>query len=136
MRWPSGSSTAPWATTRFWSRSPCAGCSCRAAPVTLFYALLGAATATVLTPAVAALLSPSGGHAFTWPFVLTTLGFLAAARSFPRLSATDRERAAGPPLGARGRDGSRPCLRSVPAGRRPVGHVSGARRMRSRSRAR
>ncbi|MFD5304276.1 urea transporter [Streptomyces rochei] len=107
-----------------------------AAPVTLFYALLGAATATVLTPAVAALLSPSGGHAFTWPFVLTTLGFLAAARSFPRLSATDRERAAGPPLGARGRDGSRPCLRSVPAGRRPVGHVSVARRMRSRSRAR
>ncbi|MFJ8657230.1 urea transporter [Streptomyces rochei] len=107
-----------------------------AAPVTLFYALLGAATATVLTPAVAALLSPSGGHAFTWPFVLTTLGFLAAARSFPRLSATDRERAAGPPVDSRGPDGSRPCLRSVPAGRRPVGHVSGARRMRSRSRAR
>ncbi|MER6072913.1 urea transporter [Streptomyces sp. NPDC001817] len=50
---------------------------------TLLYALLGAATATALTPAVAALLAPSGGHPFTWPFVLTTLGFLAAARSFP-----------------------------------------------------
>ncbi|MFF8726972.1 urea transporter [Streptomyces sp. NPDC015171] len=57
-----------------------------AAPVTLLYALLGAATATAVTPAVAHLLAPSGGHAFTWPFVLTTLGYLAAARSFPRLT--------------------------------------------------
>ncbi|MEU2062722.1 urea transporter [Streptomyces sp. NPDC013455] len=56
-------------------------------PATLLYALLGAATATVVTPAVAHLLAPSGGHAFTWPFVLTTLGFLAAARSFPGLTA-------------------------------------------------
>ncbi|MFC9926355.1 urea transporter [Streptomyces sp. NPDC127190] len=52
---------------------------------TLLYALLGAATATALTPAVAGLLAPSGGHPFTWPFVLTTLCFLAAARSFPRI---------------------------------------------------
>ncbi|MEU4147021.1 urea transporter [Streptomyces parvulus] len=57
-----------------------------AAPATLLYALFGAATATALTPAVAALLAPSGGHVFTWPFVLTTLGFLAAAHSFPRLT--------------------------------------------------
>ncbi|MFJ7147178.1 urea transporter [Streptomyces sp. NPDC100445] len=57
-----------------------------AGPVTLPYALLGAATATALTPAVERLLAPSGGHAFTWPFVLTTLAFLAAARSFPRLT--------------------------------------------------
>ncbi|MER6348731.1 urea transporter [Streptomyces sp. NPDC001595] len=57
-----------------------------ATPATLLYALLGAATATALTPAVAALLAPSGGRAFTWPFVLTTLGFLLAARSFPRLT--------------------------------------------------
>ncbi|MEU0739814.1 urea transporter [Streptomyces sp. NPDC006134] len=57
-----------------------------ATPATLLYALLGAATATALTPAVAALLAPSGGHAFTWPFVLTTFGFLAAVRSFPRLT--------------------------------------------------
>ncbi|MEU2226414.1 urea transporter [Streptomyces sp. NPDC018347] len=56
------------------------------------YALLGAATATAVTPAVAHLLAPAGGHAFTWPFVLTTLGFLIAARSFPRL--TGRTRAA------------------------------------------
>ncbi|MEU3845001.1 urea transporter [Streptomyces sp. NPDC028635] len=61
---------------------------------TLLYALLGAATATALTPAVAALLAPSGGHPFTWPFVLTTLAFLAAARSFPRLSVPARP--AGP----------------------------------------
>ncbi|MEU0054398.1 urea transporter [Streptomyces sp. NPDC006309] len=57
-----------------------------AAPATLPYALLGAATATALTPAVAHLLAPSGGHVFTWPFVLTTLAFLTAARSFPRLT--------------------------------------------------
>ncbi|MFJ4950551.1 urea transporter [Streptomyces sp. NPDC088760] len=57
-----------------------------AAPATLLYALLGAATATAVTPAVAHLLAPSGGHVFTWPFVLTTLGFLTAARSFPRLT--------------------------------------------------
>ncbi|MBL1086951.1 urea transporter [Streptomyces actinomycinicus] len=57
-----------------------------AAPATLLYALLGAATATAVTPAVAHLLAPSGGHAFTWPFVLTTLAFLTAARSFPRLT--------------------------------------------------
>ncbi len=63
-----------------------------ATPATLLYALLGAATATAVTPAVAHLLAPSGGHAFTWPFVLTTLGFLIAARSFPRL--TGRTRAA------------------------------------------
>ncbi|MFE5398755.1 urea transporter [Streptomyces sp. NPDC056568] len=59
-----------------------------ATSATLLYALLGAATATALTPAVAALLAPSGGHAFTWPFVLTTLGFLAASPSFPRLTGT------------------------------------------------
>ncbi|MYX31117.1 urea transporter [Streptomyces sp. SID8381] len=51
----------------------------------LLYAVLGAVTATVATPALEALLAPSGGHALTWPFVLTTLTFLAAARSFPRL---------------------------------------------------
>ncbi|MFI1073665.1 urea transporter [Streptomyces puniciscabiei] len=59
---------------------------------TLPYALLGAATATALTPAVAALLAPSGGHPFTWPFVLTTLGFLTAARSFPHVTDPTRRR--------------------------------------------
>ncbi|MFD7664566.1 urea transporter [Streptomyces sp. NPDC059788] len=58
------------------------------------YAVTGAAAATVLTPAVAALTAPSGGHAFTWPFVLTTLVFLAAAPAFPRL------RTAGAPTAA------------------------------------
>lgn len=54
--------------------------------VTLAYALVGAATATLAGSAMTALLAPSGGHAFTWPFVLTTLVFLAAAKSFSRLS--------------------------------------------------
>ncbi|MFF8448524.1 urea transporter [Streptomyces leeuwenhoekii] len=58
----------------------------QATRATLLYALLGAATATAVTPAVAGLLAPAGGHAFTWPFVLTTFGFLLAARSFPRLT--------------------------------------------------
>ncbi|WP_225823597.1 urea transporter [Streptomyces naphthomycinicus] len=73
-----------------------------AAPVTAGYALLGAATATTVTPAVAHLLAPSGGHPFTWPFVLTTLGFLAAARSFPRLTgpAPAADEAPPPPAGA------------------------------------
>ncbi|WP_244315276.1 urea transporter [Streptomyces glaucescens] len=90
-----------------------------AAPATLPYALLGAATATVLTPAVAALLGPLGGRAFTWPFVLTTLCFLAAARSFPRL--TGRGEAPAGPVPRRAPRGS-----SVPAGRRSTGHGSGA----------
>ncbi|MGX1135159.1 urea transporter [Streptomyces glaucescens] len=81
-----------------------------ATPATLLYALLGAATATVLTPALAALLAPSGGRAFTLPFVLTTLGFLVAARSFPRLAGDGHP---GPaPIGRR------TCRESsVPAGR-------------------
>ncbi|MFJ8621421.1 urea transporter [Kitasatospora sp. NPDC093550] len=49
------------------------------------YALLGAAAATVLTPALAAISAPFGGHAFTWPFVLTTMLFLAAVPAVPRL---------------------------------------------------
>ncbi|AOR30022.1 urea transporter [Streptomyces fodineus] len=69
---------------------------------TLLYALLGAATATALTPAAAALLAPSGGRPFTWPFVLTALGFLMAARRFPRITgpttrATTDHPAADPP---------------------------------------
>jgi urea transporter len=58
-----------------------------ATPGTLPYALLGAATATALTQAAARLLTPPGGHVLTWPFIVTTLGFLAAARRFPRLTA-------------------------------------------------
>ncbi|MFB1042496.1 urea transporter [Streptomyces chrestomyceticus] len=58
-----------------------------AARRTAAYAVTGAAAATALTPAVTALTAPSGGHAFTWPFVLVTLVFLAAAPAFPRLRA-------------------------------------------------
>ncbi|MFJ9771400.1 urea transporter [Kitasatospora sp. NPDC101157] len=49
------------------------------------YAVLGAAAATVLTPALGAITEPFGGHAFTWPFVLTTMLFLAAVPAIPRL---------------------------------------------------
>ncbi|MDH6707617.1 urea transporter [Kitasatospora sp. MAA19] len=49
------------------------------------YAVLGAAAATVLTPALGAVTAPFGGHAFTWPFVLTTMLFLAAVPAIPRL---------------------------------------------------
>ncbi|MFC8126697.1 urea transporter [Streptomyces sp. NPDC057302] len=55
---------------------------------TLAYAVVGAATATAVSSAMSALLAPSGGHTFTWPFVLTTLAFLAAAKSFSRLRTT------------------------------------------------
>ncbi|MEU4582626.1 urea transporter [Kitasatospora aureofaciens] len=43
------------------------------------------AAATVLTPALGASTAPFGGHAFTWPFVLTTMLFLAAVPVIPRL---------------------------------------------------
>ncbi|MFD8706904.1 urea transporter [Kitasatospora sp. NPDC059648] len=49
------------------------------------YAVIGAAAATVLTPALGAITAPFGGHAFTWPFVLTTMLFLAAVPVIPRL---------------------------------------------------
>ncbi|MFG2207755.1 urea transporter [Streptomyces sp. NPDC048638] len=51
----------------------------------LGYAIVGAAAATALSPALAAVFAPSGGHTFTWPFVLVSLVFLAAAPAFPRL---------------------------------------------------
>ncbi|WP_225882317.1 urea transporter [Streptomyces aureocirculatus] len=54
----------------------------------LGYAVVGAAVATVLGPAVEALASPAGGHTFTWPFVLTTLVFVAAVPGLPRLHRT------------------------------------------------
>ncbi|WP_329126954.1 urea transporter [Streptomyces sp. NBC_01465] len=46
---------------------------------TLAYALVGAVAATALAPVF-------GTTVFTWPFVVTTLVFLGAARSFPALS--------------------------------------------------
>ncbi|GGY36752.1 urea transporter [Streptomyces xanthochromogenes] len=51
----------------------------------LGFAMAGAAAATVLGPALNALLEPAGGHSFTWPFVLTTLVFLASVPALPRL---------------------------------------------------
>ncbi|MEU8509974.1 urea transporter [Kitasatospora sp. NPDC048722] len=49
------------------------------------YALSGAVAATVLTPALDAVAAPFGSHAFTWPFVVTTVLFLAAVPAVPRL---------------------------------------------------
>ncbi|WP_344562587.1 urea transporter [Streptomyces axinellae] len=51
----------------------------------LLYAAVGAAASTVLTVAVTSFFSPFGGHTLTWPYILTTLVFLAAVPSFPRL---------------------------------------------------
>ncbi|MGY0487509.1 urea transporter [Streptomyces sp. WG-D5] len=53
---------------------------------TVWYAVAGAVAATVCAPAIGAVAAPVGGHMFTWPFVVTTLLFLVAARSFPRLT--------------------------------------------------
>ncbi|MET8474498.1 urea transporter [Streptomyces sp. NPDC006422] len=60
----------------------------KATPRTAAYAVAGAVAATVCAPAFGALAKPVGGHMFTWPFALTTLVFLVAARSFPRLTAS------------------------------------------------
>ncbi|MEK0100423.1 urea transporter, partial [Streptomyces sp. A475] len=71
-----------------------------AGPRTLGYAVVGAFTATAATPALAALFAPSGGHTFTWPFVLTTFAFLAAARSFPGLRTSAPAPTAPEPIAA------------------------------------
>ncbi|MEU7488004.1 urea transporter [Streptomyces sp. NPDC042319] len=63
----------------------------------LAYAVTGAAAATILTSATAALFAPSGGHTFTWPFVLTTLAFLVAVPAFPRLRKAGTPEAAPAP---------------------------------------
>ncbi|MFI9025056.1 urea transporter [Streptomyces sp. NPDC053560] len=63
----------------------------------LAYAVTGAAAATILTSATAALFAPSGGHTFTWPFVLTTLAFLVAVPAFPRLRKAGAPEAAAAP---------------------------------------
>ncbi|NGO69267.1 urea transporter [Streptomyces boncukensis] len=51
----------------------------------LLYAVLGAAASTVLTVAATSFFAPFGGHTLTWPYILTTLVFLVAVPSFPRL---------------------------------------------------
>ncbi|MEV0275987.1 urea transporter [Streptomyces sp. NPDC050610] len=52
------------------------------------YAVVAGAAATALTTAVTSFFAPSGGHTFTWPFVLTSLVFVAAVPSFSRLRRT------------------------------------------------
>ncbi|MFU9039213.1 MULTISPECIES: urea transporter [Streptomyces] len=87
----------------------------------LAYAVAGAATATTVTPALAALLAPSGGHTFTWPFVLVSLVFLAAAPAFSRLRRVparrgDRGASRRPP--GTGRPSRRASRRTRPGCRR------------------
>ncbi|MFE5581149.1 hypothetical protein [Kitasatospora sp. NPDC056531] len=48
-------------------------------------AVCGLLFAAAVTPARGAMSAPFGGHAFTWPFVLTTMLFLAAVPAIPRL---------------------------------------------------
>ncbi|GAB3495684.1 hypothetical protein GCM10027521_45090 [Amycolatopsis cihanbeyliensis] len=52
------------------------------------YAVAGAVVSTCLTATMTAFFSPFGGHTLTWPFVLTTLVFVAAIPSFPGLRRT------------------------------------------------
>ena len=57
-------------------------------PWSLTYAIGGAGASTVLTSALNSFVAPFGGHAFTWPFVLTAVLFVAAVPSIPRLRRT------------------------------------------------
>ncbi|AJT66998.3 urea transporter [Streptomyces chattanoogensis] len=49
------------------------------------YTLVAVAVTTVLTAALNAYFAPFGGRTLSWPFVITTWLFLAAAASFPRI---------------------------------------------------
>ncbi|MCX4672058.1 urea transporter [Streptomyces sp. NBC_01381] len=55
---------------------------------TALYTLVGVAVATVLTAALNAYFAPFGGRTLSWPFIITTWLFLAAATSFPRIRRT------------------------------------------------
>ncbi|MET9223976.1 MULTISPECIES: urea transporter [unclassified Streptomyces] len=57
-------------------------------PWSLVYAIGGAGVATVVTAALDNIVAPFGGHALTWPFVLTAVVFVAAVPSIPRLRRT------------------------------------------------
>ncbi len=54
-------------------------------PAAIGYAAIGAATAAVATPAITNTFGIVGGHALTWPFVLTTWIFLAAVPTLSML---------------------------------------------------
>ncbi|MFI9047568.1 urea transporter [Streptomyces sp. NPDC053427] len=59
----------------------------RTVPAAL-YTLVGAAVATVLTAALNAYFAPFGGRTLSWPFIITTWLFLAAAATFPQIRRT------------------------------------------------
>ncbi|MEU1734503.1 urea transporter [Streptosporangium sp. NPDC020145] len=56
-----------------------------ATPVSAVYALIGVVAAAGFTAGVGNLLTVTGGHTLTWPFVLVTWAFLAAVPMFSRL---------------------------------------------------
>ncbi|MEU9110318.1 urea transporter [Streptomyces sp. NPDC048483] len=58
------------------------------AVTTALYTVVGVAVATVLTAALNAYFAPFGGRTLSWPFIVTTWLFLAAATTFPRIRRT------------------------------------------------
>jgi urea transporter len=54
----------------------------------LAYAIFGAALSTTVAAALSDIFAPFGGHTLTWPFCVTTLVFLLAVPSLPRLRRT------------------------------------------------
>ncbi|TDB84878.1 urea transporter [Actinomadura sp. KC216] len=57
-------------------------------PAGVAYAVIGAMTAAAATPAITNTFNIIGGHALTWPFVLTTWIFLAAVPTMAMLRRT------------------------------------------------
>ncbi|WP_258527886.1 urea transporter [Streptomyces sp. NBRC 110611] len=53
------------------------------------YTLVAVAVVTVLTAAMNAYFTPFGGRTLSWPFIVTSWLFLAAAPSFPRIRRSD-----------------------------------------------
>ncbi|MYW02865.1 urea transporter, partial [Streptomyces sp. SID3343] len=65
-------------------------------PSSAAYTLLGVIFATVLTAAAGEALTPLHGHAYTWPFVLTTWLFMAAVPTLTRIRRRTPEPATEP----------------------------------------
>ncbi|WP_235916665.1 urea transporter [Antrihabitans cavernicola] len=55
----------------------------------LAFAIIGAGASTAVSGALAETFAPIGGHTLTWPYCLTTLTFLLAVPSLPRLHRSD-----------------------------------------------
>ncbi|MFG2285076.1 urea transporter [Streptomyces sp. NPDC048595] len=57
--------------------------------VNALYTMVAVAVTTVLTAALNAYFAPFGGRTLSWPFIVTTWLFLAAAASLPQIRRTD-----------------------------------------------